>query len=50
MARKLTCDLGVGIGELAADDDLVCLSPVEVVAGFGELAKEVTDVALSTLV
>jgi len=50
MEGKLTCDLGVGVGELSADNDLVHLCPVEVMAGFGELAEEVADVALSTLV
>jgi hypothetical protein len=50
MAGKLTCDLGVGVGELVADDDLVRLHPVEVTAGFGKLAEEVTDVAFGTLV
>ena len=50
MAGKLTCDLGVGVGVLAADDDLVRLRPVEVAAGFGKLAEEVADVSLSTLV
>ena len=50
MAGKLTCDLGVGVGEPAADDDLVRLRSIEVTVGFGELAEEVTDVALGTLV
>jgi len=50
MAGKLTCDLGVGIGELATDNDLVRLRPIEVTAGFGELTEEVADVALGTLV
>ena len=50
MARKLTCGLGVGVGELATDDDLIRLCPVKVTAGLGELAEEVTDVALGTLV
>ena len=50
MAGKLTCDLGVGVGELAMDDDLVSLRPIEVMAGFGELAEEVAYVALGTLV
>ena len=30
MVPKFTCGLGVGAGELAADDDLVCPCPVEV--------------------
>ena len=50
MAEKLTCDLGVGVGELATDNDLVRLRLVEVTAGFGELAEEVADVALGTLI
>ena len=50
MARELTCNLGVGIGELAADDDLIRLRPAEVTTGFGELAEEVADVALGTLI
>ena len=50
MAGKLTCDLGVGVGELAADDDLIRLSPVKVTAGFGELAEEIADVVLSPLI
>ena len=35
---------------MAADDDLIHLCPVEVTAGFGELAEEVTNVALGTLI
>ena len=50
MAGKLTCDLGVGVGELAADNDLVCLRPVEVTTRFSELAEEIADVVLSTLI
>ena len=50
MAGELTCDLGVGVGEMAADNDLVRLRPIEVTAGFGELAEEVANVALGTLV
>ena len=50
MAGELTCDLGVGVGEMAVDNDLVCLRPIEVTAGFSELAEEVTDVAFGTLV
>ena len=45
MVRKLTCDLGVGIGEVTTDDNLVRLHPIKVTAGFGELAEEVADVA-----
>ena len=50
MARKLTCDLGVGVGELAADDDLVRLCPIEVTMGFGKLVEEVADQPLSALI
>ena len=50
MAGKLTCDLGVGIGEVTTDDNLVRLHPIKVTAGFGELTEEVADVALGTLV
>jgi len=50
MAGKLTCDLGVGIGEVTTDDNLVRLHPIKVTAGFGELAEEVADVALGKLV
>ena len=50
MVRKLTCGLGVGIGELATDDDPIRLRSVEVTTGFGELAEEVADVALGTLI
>ena len=50
MIRELTCGLGVGASELAADDDLVRLCPVEVTAGIGELAEEVADVALGAFV
>ena len=50
MAGKLTCDLGVGVGELATDNDLICLRPVKIAAGFVELAEEVTDVVLGALI
>ena len=50
MVGKLTCDLGVGIGEVVADNDFVRLRPIKVTAGFGELAEEVADVALGKLV
>ena len=50
MVRKLTCDLGVGVGEVATDNDLVRLRPIKVTVGFGELTEKVTDVALGTLV
>ena len=50
MAGGLTCDLGVGVGELATDNDLVRLRPIEFTEGFGELAEEVADVTLGTLI
>ena len=50
MAGKLTCDLGVGVGELATDNDLVRLRPIEVMVGFGELTEKVADVALGTVI
>ena len=50
MAGRLTCDIGVSVGELAADDDLVCLRLVEVTAGLSKLAEKVADVALGTLI
>jgi len=50
MVPKLTCGLGVGAGELAADDDLVRPCPVEVATGLVELAEEVADVLLGACV
>ena len=50
MVPKLTCGLGVGAGELAADDDMVRLCPVEVATGLVELAEEVADVLLGAYV
>ena len=50
MIRELTCGLGVGAGELVADDHLVCPCPVKVAAGLVELAEEVADVVLGTRV
>ena len=50
MVPKLTCGLGVGAGELAADDDLLRPCPVEVATGLIELAEEVADVVLGTCV
>ena len=50
MIPKLTCGLGVGAGELAADDDLVRPCPVEVATGLVELAEEVADVLLGACV
>ena len=47
---KLTCGLGVGAGELAADDDLVRPCPVEVATDLVELAEEVADVLLGACV
>ena len=49
-SEGLTGNLGVGVGEMAADDDLIHLCPVEVTAGFGELAEEVVDVTLGALI
>jgi len=48
-AGRLTCDLGVGIGKVTTDNNLVRLHPVEVTAGIGELVEGVADVALGTL-
>ena len=50
MAGKLTCGLGVGVGELAADDDLIRLSTVKIATGLGELAEEVADEPLGAFV
>ena len=50
MTPELTCGLGVGAGELAADDDLVHSCLVEVAAGLVELAEEVADGVLGTRV
>ena len=50
MVPKFTCGLGVGAGELAADDDLVRPCPVEVATGLVELAEEVADVLLGACV
>ena len=50
MIRELTRGLGVGAGELAADDDLVRPCLVEVAAGLVELAEEVANVVLGTRV
>jgi len=50
MAGNLTGSLGVGVGELAADNDLICLCPVKIAAGFIELAEEVADVVLGALI
>ena len=48
MVGSLTGRPGVGVGEMTADDDLIRLCPVKVVAGFVELAEEVADVELGT--
>ena len=48
--RSLTGSPGVGVGELAADDDLIRLRPVEVAAVLVELAEEVANVVLGALV
>ena len=50
MVGKLTCDLGVVVGEVAVDNDLVRLRPIKVMVGFGELTKKVADVALGSLI
>ena len=50
MAGNLTSSLGVGVGELVADDDLICLRPIKIATGFVELVKEVVDVVLGTLI
>ena len=47
---ELTSDLGVGIAELAANDDLIRLCPVKVTAGLVALAEEVADEALGALI
>ena len=49
MARKLTGNLGVGVGELAADDDPVGLCRVEPAAGLIPLMEEVVDEPLGAL-
>ena len=50
MQEKLTSDPGVGEGELAADDDLVRLCPIELAAGLITLAEEVADEPLGALI
>ena len=50
MARKLTGNLGVGVGELAADDDSIRLCLVELAAGLVPLAEEVVDESLGALI
>jgi hypothetical protein len=50
MARRLTGDPGVGIRELATDDDPVGLCHIELAAGLIPLAEEVADEALGALI
>ena len=50
MVGKLTGGPSVGIGELATEDNLICLRPIEVVAGLSELAEEVAEVLLGACV
>ena len=50
MVGELTGSLGVGIGELAAGHDLIRLRSVKVTADLVELAEEVADVVLGTLI
>ena len=50
MAGNLTGSPGVGVAELAADNDLIHLRSVEIAVGLVELAEEVVDVVLGTLV
>ena len=49
-SRGLTSDPGVGEGELATDDDLIRLRPIELAAGLIALAEEVADEPLGALV
>ena len=46
----LTGNPSVGEGELAADDDLIRLRPIELAAGLIPLAEEVADEPLGALV
>ena len=50
MARKLTGNPGVGVGELAVDDDPVGLCRVEPAAGLIPLTEEVADEPLGALI
>jgi len=50
MARNLTGSLGVCVGKLAADNDLIRLRSVKIAAGFIELAEKVADVVLGALI
>ena len=49
-ARELTGNPSVSGGELAADDDLVRLCPIELAAGLVMLAEEVADEPLGALI
>ena len=49
-SEGLTGNLGVGVGELAAEDDLICLCPIEIAAGLVALAEEVADEPLGALI
>ena len=48
MVGSLTGSPGVGVGEVTADNDLICLWLVKIAKGFVELAEEVADVVLGT--
>ena len=50
MARRLTGDPSIGIGELAADDDPIGLCRVELAASLIPLVEEVADEPLGALV
>ena len=50
MARSLTGDPSIGIGELAADDDPIGLCRVELAASLIPLVEEVADEPLGALV
>ena len=49
-SEGLTGNLGVGVGELAADDDLICLRRVKLTVGLVALAEEVADERLGALI
>ena len=50
MAEKFTGDLGVSVGELTEDDNLIHLRRVKLAAGLVPLAEEVADVVLGALI
>ena len=50
MAEELTGDLGVSIGELTVDDDLIHLRCVKLAESLVPLAEEVADEPLGALV